>query len=89
MMLHTKYQGSRPSGFTLEDYIIFIPKMYVHPLCPRYVKDQNNLNTPCREPPNDHLCEINLKWVYEDCHLSQLLMDGRTKTEHKSSHCHL
>ena len=30
MMLHTKYQGSKPCGFRLEDFFMFLPiKTYV------------------------------------------------------------
>ena len=35
MMFHTKYQGSRPSGFREEDVFIFLPiKAYVKPVTP-------------------------------------------------------
>ena len=33
MMLHTKYQGSRPCGFRREDFFKFLPiKAYVKPV---------------------------------------------------------
>ena len=36
MMLHTKYQGSRPCGFRQEDFLMFLPiKAYVNPVTPR------------------------------------------------------
>ena len=35
MMLHTKYQGSRPCGFRQEDFFMLLPiKAYVKPLIP-------------------------------------------------------
>ena len=35
MMLHTKYQGSRPCGFRQEDFSMFLPiKAYVKPVTP-------------------------------------------------------
>ena len=35
MMLHTKYQGSRPCGFIQEDFFMFLPiKAYVKPVIP-------------------------------------------------------
>ena len=34
-MLHTKYQDSRPYGFRLEDFFMFLPiKAYVKPVTP-------------------------------------------------------
>ena len=36
MMLHTKYQDSRPCGFKQEDFFMFLPiKDYVKPVTPR------------------------------------------------------
>ena len=36
MMLHTKYQGSRPCGFRQEDFFMFLPiKAYVKPVTQR------------------------------------------------------
>ena len=36
MMLHTKYQGSRPCGFKQEDLFMFLPKLvYVKHVTPR------------------------------------------------------
>ena len=35
MILHTKYQGSRPCGFRQEDFFMFLPiKAYVKPVNP-------------------------------------------------------
>ena len=35
MMLHTKYQGSRPCGFRQEDFFMFLPiKAYVKSVTP-------------------------------------------------------
>ena len=35
VMLHTKYQGSRPCGFRQEDFFMFLPiKAYVKPVTP-------------------------------------------------------
>ena len=35
MMLHTKYQGSRPCGFRQEDFFMFLPiKAYVKAVTP-------------------------------------------------------
>ena len=35
MMVHTKYQGSRPCGFIREDFYMFLPiKAYVKPVTP-------------------------------------------------------
>ena len=53
--------------------------------------DKNHLNNFGRGPPKDHLCEIISKLVRgfrRSCRLSQLLKDGQTKTNHKSSPCH-
>ena len=46
MMLHTKYQGSRPFGFRQEDFFMFLTiKAYVKPVTPRrshfWPKDYN------------------------------------------------
>ena len=36
MMLHTKYQGTRPCGLRQEDFFMFLPiKAYVKPVTPR------------------------------------------------------
>ena len=47
MMLHTKYQGSRPCGFRLEDFFMFLPILvYVNHVTPggHFWPQGHNLN---------------------------------------------
>ena len=68
MLLHTKYQGSRPCGFRQEDFFMFLLiKAYVKPVTPPYNKSLckaslgrghfwppgSNLNKLGRGPPDD------------------------------------
>ena len=57
MMLHTKYQGSRPCGFRPEDFFIFLPiKAYVKPVTPgrgHFWPQGYNLNKLDRGPLDD------------------------------------
>ena len=78
MMLHTKYQGSRPFGFRKEDFLSFdLENLFIASVTWIYT-DKNHLNNFARGPPKDHLCEIILKLdrrFRRSCHLSQLLTD--------------
>ena len=57
MMLHTKYQGSRPCGFRPEDFFIFLPiKAYEKPVTPgrgHFWPQGYNLNKLDRGPLDD------------------------------------
>ena len=50
MMLHTKYQGSRPSGFGQEDFLSF----HLKSIFSLYDLDMQRT----RGPTKDHLCDI-------------------------------
>ena len=54
MMLHTKYQGSRPCGFRPEDFFMFLPILvYVKHVTPgrgHFWPQGHNLNKLVRGP---------------------------------------
>ena len=62
MMLHTKYQGSRPCGFRQEDFFMFLPiKAYVIPVTPGagpFWPQCYNLNKLGRGPLDDTTYQI-------------------------------
>ena len=65
MMLHTKYQGSRPCGFRQEDFFIFFRiKAYVKPVTPgrgHFWPQGYNFNNFGRGPLDDttyQICQI-------------------------------
>ena len=62
MMLHTKYQGSRPCGFRQEDFFMFPPILvYVKHMTPgrsHFWPQGHNLNTLVRGPQGDATYQI-------------------------------
>ena len=48
MMLHTKYQGSRPFGFRQEDFKVFISKIYFR-LCDLDTERTGTIRTLIRQ----------------------------------------
>ena len=62
MMLHTKYQGSRPCGFRQEDRFMFLPILvYVKHVTPRqghFWPQGHNLNELGRGPQGDATYQI-------------------------------
>ena len=56
-MIHTKYQGSRPCGFRLEDFLMFsLKKAYVKQVTPGvgpFWPQEHNLNILCRGSLDD------------------------------------
>ena len=93
MMLHTQYQGSRPSGFRQEDFLKFSTWRSIFSLCDLDMQQTRTIWTILVEGT-----QASFVWNYSKLdqgfrrsyHLSQLLTDGRRmKTDHKSSPCHL
>ena len=62
MMLHTKYQGSRPCGFRQKDFFMFLPiSVYVKHVTPGagHIWPQgHNLNKLVRGPQGDATNQI-------------------------------
>ena len=89
MMLHTKYQGSRLSGFSQEVFLKFSYRKSIFSLCDLdiYATDQNHLNNFDRGLPKDYVCKFILKLnqgIRWSCHLSQLLTDDRRMEDGRS-----
>ena len=53
MMLHTKYQGSRPCGFRQEDFQVFLFSPHVTPGAGPFWSQGYNLNKLGRGPLDD------------------------------------
>ena len=62
MMLHTKYQGSRPCGFRQEDFFMFLPILvYVKHVTPgrgHFWPQGHTLNKLVRGPQGDATYQI-------------------------------
>ena len=63
MLLHTKYEGSRPCGFRQEDFLMFLPILvYVKHVTPAAVSffgpKGHNLNKLVRGPQGDATYQI-------------------------------
>ena len=62
MMLHTKYQGSRPCGFRQEDFFMFLNILdhikHVTPWAGSFWPQRHNLNKLVRGPQGDATYQI-------------------------------
>ena len=58
MMLHAKYERSRPYGLGQEDFLKFFPSVAMQP---EYFTEFNSLKYFERAWPKDHFCEVWLK----------------------------
>ena len=73
MMLHTKYQGSRPYGFRQEDFFMFpYISLYVNHVTPRagrYWPKGHNLNNLGRGPLGDATCQMGIDLIIDNYNL--------------------
>ena len=58
MMLHTKYQSSRPYGFRQEDFFYVSPYISLSKVCDQFWPQGSNLNKLGRGPPDDASYQI-------------------------------